>query len=71
MQTIPGFNQQARSLTFDDMQLHVEMQRGDIVDEGVSCDSTYMLNIMTRVGQEMRAKFHWVPLHEPLYLPLP
>ncbi|MGH3054917.1 MAG: hypothetical protein ACRDL7_08070, partial [Gaiellaceae bacterium] len=67
-QIVSEQQQPGRALTMNDIQLHVEMQSGDIVDEDVSCDSTYMLSIMATIGQELRTKFHWVNQQIPIYL---
>lgn len=51
-----------------DLDLRVRMNRGDKVEEDCSCNSAYMLAAMQRVGQAVRAKFHWVPDDEIIYL---
>jgi hypothetical protein len=44
------------------------MQPGDIVDEDITCNSEFMLDIMPRIGMEIREKYHWVPRGESVYL---
>ena len=48
--------------------LKVRFQDGDIIEKDCSCDSSYMLSAMIRVGKAIREKFHWVPMHEKVYL---
>ena len=49
-----------------------EVKDGDVEADtrvvDVSCDSTFMKEIMPRVGQAIRAAYHWVPLTEKIYL---
>ncbi len=57
-----------RPLSIQDIQLFVKMVKGDVVEEDVSCDSRFMLDIVPRVAEEMRKKFHWIPEEQKLYL---
>ena len=50
------------------IMLKVRYQEGDIIEKDCSCDSSYMLSAMIRVGKAIREKFHWVPMHEKVYL---
>jgi len=56
------------TVTLDDLDLRVRLQKGDELEEDVSCDSAYMLEAMRRVGTSMREVFHWVPEDKPVYL---
>jgi hypothetical protein len=38
------------------------------VDEDITCNSEFMLDIMPRIGMEIREKYHWVPRGESVYL---
>ena len=46
----------------------VRCQEGDIIEKDCACDSSYMLSAMIRVGKAFREKFHWILMHEKLYL---
>ena len=50
------------------IMLKVSYQEGDIIDRYCSCDSSYMFSTIIRVGKSIREKFHWVPMHEKVYL---
>ena len=41
---------------------------GDERDVDISCDSDYMLRVMPRVGEAIRAAYHWVDDSDPIYL---
>ena len=43
-------------------------KHGDEVEEDCSCDSKYMLGAMNRVGEAIRARYHWIPREESCYL---
>ncbi len=55
-------------LTIDDIQLFVKLEKGDKVDEDISCDSTFMLTIMPMIADKMREAFKWVPETEKVFL---
>ena len=55
-------------LSLSDLHLKIRYQVGDIVEKECTCDSTYMLSAMRRVGTAMRTMFHWVSRSVPLYL---
>ena len=48
--------------------LKVRYKEGDIVERDCSCEFNYMLSVMMRDGKAIREKFHWVPMHERVYL---
>ena len=50
------------------IMLKVRYQEGDIIKRDCSCDSSYMLSTIIQVGKAIREKFHWVPMHERVYL---
>ena len=54
--------------TINDLELFVQQQQGDQVDEDVTCDSTFMLQMIPTIGQKLRAAFHWVPENQKIYL---
>ena len=55
-------------ITVEDVTLRVRMKLGDVVERDCSCDSTYMLKAMDRVGESVRRKFSWVPSEEKCYI---
>ena len=57
-----------KDLTLEDIQLCVKLEKGDEVDEDVSCDSTFMLKWIPEVAKAMREVYHWIPVTEKLYL---
>ena len=50
------------------IMLKVRYKEGYIVEIDCSCDFNYMLSAMKRAGKAIREKFHWVPMHERVYL---
>ena len=56
------------AITLDDLEFYVQQNQGDEVDEDVSCDSSFMLEIIPTIGQALRNSFHWVPANEKIYL---
>jgi len=57
-----------RPLLIDDVCMKVRMKIGDKVEKDCSCDSTYMLSAMERVGAAIREKFSWIPADEKCYI---
>jgi hypothetical protein len=55
-------------VTLQDLELFVQQRAGDEVDEDVSCDSKFMLDIIPTIGAKLRAAFHWVAETEKIYL---
>lgn len=55
-------------LELDDVELFVAVQQGDVVDEDVSCDSTFMLDVIPKIGEALRKSYHWVPPEEKVFL---
>ena len=58
----------ARLLTLDDLTLHVEYHPGDSVENDITCDSKFMLNIIEDIGYSIRDSFHWVDPDVPIHL---
>ena len=50
------------------IMLKVRYQEGDIIERYCPCDFSYMFSTIIRVGKSIREKFHWVPMHEKVYL---
>ena len=50
------------------IMLKVRYKEGYIVEIDCSCDFNCMLSAMKRAGKAIREKFHWVPMHERVYL---
>ena len=48
--------------------LKVRYQEGDIVEKYCSCDSSYILSAMIRVGKLIREKLYWIPMHGKVYV---
>jgi hypothetical protein len=44
-------------LSLNDLHLKIRYKMGDIVQKECTCDSTYMLSIIRRVGTALRTKF--------------
>jgi len=55
-------------LLLRNLELHVGMQQGDVVDQDVTCDSQFMLDVIPSIGAAMRAKYRWLPATDKLYL---
>ena len=55
-------------LTIDNLRIQVLLNKGDEVDEDVTCDSAFMLETMPNIAQTIRDKFHWIPATEKVYL---
>ena len=58
----------AFALSVDDLELHVCHRKDDEVEEDITCDSKFMEEIMPKVGKEMRAKYHWIPMTQKMFL---
>ncbi len=41
---------------------------GDKREVDVSCDSSFMTDVMPKVGKAIREAYHWVPLEKPIFL---
>jgi hypothetical protein len=57
-----------RLLTLDDVKLYVEIEAGTSYQADVTCDSAFMLQSTREIGENIRAKFHWVPMDTPITL---
>jgi hypothetical protein len=51
-----------------DLELFVQQRSGDVIEEDCSCDSSFMLEIITKIGRSIRESFHWIPANEKIYL---
>jgi hypothetical protein len=61
-------NGTVRPLTINDLQLYQRLQAGSTVNEDISCDSDYMLEVMPQIGAALCERMPWVPRHERIYL---
>jgi hypothetical protein len=57
-----------RALTIDDLDLHVEHKKGDMVQRDITCNTAFMLDVMEELGRRIRNSFHWVHIDTPVYL---
>ena len=55
-------------ILLNDINVKVRYKIGDEVEEDASCDSGYMLSVMTRVGTAIRSSYHWIPITQKCYL---
>ena len=55
-------------LVLSDLEMHVGMEQGNEVDKDVTCNSQFMLAVIPNIGVAMRAKYHWIPAADKLYL---
>ena len=55
-------------LTLKHVEMNVFIERGEEVDEDVTCDSEFMLTTMPEVGQAIRECYHWIPQEQEIYL---
>ena len=55
-------------LELDEHTLMVRYKAGDTREKDVTCESKYMTRTMPRVGEAIRAKYHWVPMTTPIYM---
>ena len=51
-----------------DVRLDVLVRPGDEIEEDVSCDSTYMLDVIPHVGNALREAYHWISPTQTIYL---
>ena len=59
-----------RNVLLKDLKIKVRYQQGDMVERECTCDSVYMSSAMRRVGEAMRAAYHWARQDTVLYLVL-
>ena len=57
-----------KHLELSEINLKVRYLENDTVEEDCSCDLQFLLFAMTRVGEAIRQKLHWVPMDELVYL---
>ena len=55
-------------MNISDLTLRLCHQIGDKVERDTSCDSTYMLGSMDRVGKAIRTKMSWVDNEKTIHL---
>ena len=55
-------------LLLDDIIVKVRYIIGVEIEENASCDSTYMLGAMDRVGQAIHKGYYWVPMTQLISL---
>ena len=60
--------QEVRQVQLDDLQLFRMIPAGTHLEEDISCDSTFMLQTMPKVGATIRQSMPWIPLAQPIYL---
>jgi hypothetical protein len=48
-------------VTLVDVDVNVEVAKGTLIEEDCTCDSTFMLDIICEVGNNVRNAFHWLP----------
>jgi hypothetical protein len=58
----------SRPLQISDLDLKVQREKGEEYEKDTTCDSVFMSAVMPEIGQEIRAKYHWVPVNKPIYL---
>lgn len=56
------------AIKLEDLDIHVLIERGTVIDKQCNCDSAFMEVMMPEVGRHLREKFHWVDCHDPIYL---
>ena len=67
-ETIAEHGNIARPLTLQDVTLHRKISAGAVVEEDISCDSTFMRQTMPTIGATICEKMSWVPATMPIYL---
>ena len=50
------------------MSLHVNVPKGTVTEKDVSCDSSFMKEVMAKVGIKIREYYSFVPHDVPIYL---
>ena len=63
-------NDESLDVQFEHLHLGVRHQAGDKVSEYINYDSSYMLEIMPKVGKAIRDAHFWVEAYKPIYLVL-
>ena len=56
------------NLKLEDIKAQVRYKIGDELEEDASCDSTYMISAMDRVGAAIRKAYHWMAPTEKCWL---
>jgi len=67
-ETTAEYGMTARPLTLQDVTLHHKISAGAVVEEDVSCNSTFMRQMMPAIGAAINKKIPWVPATMPIYL---
>ena len=60
IRTIDDSHLPSSNLKIEDIKVQVRHRIGDEIEEDVSCDSTYILSAMDRVGQAIRKAYYWM-----------
>jgi len=64
----PQPNVARRPLDTRDLVLQARFKAGEEVPEDVTCDSEFMKAHMDAIGRAIRAKYHWVPEDDEIFL---
>jgi hypothetical protein len=56
------------ALTIDDLDLHVQHKKGDMVQKDIACNMVFMLDVMEELGKQIHNSFNWVHVDTPVYL---
>ena len=54
----------------DQLKLLKHVPKGSVTQVDATCDSSFMLSQVHRIGRAIREKYDWVPLSKPIYLVL-
>ena len=57
-----------RCLKLDDLQLKVNVSKGQVVEKDVTCDSVFMLEHIRDIGQSIRDAYSFLDRSEPVTL---
>ena len=57
-----------RELRYKDLILHRNICRGETIIRERTCDSSYMLSHIEKIGEAIRTSYHWVKEEVPIYL---
>ena len=66
--TLQPKDETRRQGTSYDLELCIKFTKREEVEEDVSCDSTFVLEMMDKLGKSIRQQYHWVPLTEEIFL---
>jgi hypothetical protein len=57
-----------RPLTIKDLEVHVCVLHNSLLEEDMTCDSSFMLDTVYEIGIAVHAAFHWVSQDDPIIL---